>query len=77
MTLLQFFRVKKGLTQAELGAQAGIHPATISALEHRTRTCWPALRRRLATVLEVSETILFDERGWPLENEEIDDSAQF
>jgi len=69
-TKLAAIRKQKGLTQAKLGALAEIHPATISALEHRHRPCWPALRRRISLALGVPEITLFDKHGWLLVEEE-------
>ncbi|OPY56041.1 MAG: hypothetical protein A4E55_02263 [Pelotomaculum sp. PtaU1.Bin035] len=67
-TKLVSVRSSMGLSQARLGARADVHPANISAIEHRQRPCWPALRKRISSVLGIAETELFNEQGWALED---------
>ncbi|MCL6447620.1 MAG: helix-turn-helix domain-containing protein [Armatimonadetes bacterium] len=67
MTKLQKIREERGLSQSRLGGLALVHPSAISKIEHKQQPCWPALRKRICQVLQVSETELFDKNGWPLE----------
>jgi len=75
-TKLISVRLSAGLSQARLGARADVHPANISAIEHRQRPCWPALRKRISKVLGISEAELFDRQGWALEDKDTNESLQ-
>ncbi|MBT9282303.1 MAG: helix-turn-helix domain-containing protein [Hydrogenibacillus schlegelii] len=66
MTKIEFYRRLAGLSTVELAGRLGVHPSNLSHLERFHRKPWPRLRHRLAEVLGVPETELFDADGWPL-----------
>jgi hypothetical protein len=55
---LRLMRLLKGFTQDEIAVRAGIDQAIVSRAERGLRSS-PAARRKIATVLEMSEEILF------------------
>lgn len=56
---VKFYRMRAGLTQAELAALAGVNLVSLAHVEQGRLKPWPALRRRLAEALGVGETELF------------------
>jgi len=50
-----------GLSQSQLARLCGIAEPTMWQVEHGKREPWPAIRKRLATTLGVSERELFPE----------------
>lgn len=62
---LRALRERAGLSQAELGHQAGIHPQTITKLEAGViEPGWPVVLL-LARALGVTDLNLFAPPGWP------------
>ena len=58
---LKEFREKAGLSQSELGRQAGIAESNLSKIENGLWQAWPKAKRRLAQVLKVRIQELFPE----------------
>jgi transcriptional regulator with XRE-family HTH domain len=56
-------RRKRGLTQARLCVMSGLHPSTISRIETGVIKGGPALRQKIANVLEVEVEEIFPEAG--------------
>lgn len=65
MTLVEFIRRQKGMSQAELGRRLGVHPSNLSRVERGFQRPWPKLRRELAQLFEVPEEVLFEADGVP------------
>lgn len=61
MLRLAAIRKSLGMSQAELARRTGIHPATISALEHGRIYPWPKYRRLISRELKMSADKLFEE----------------
>jgi transcriptional regulator with XRE-family HTH domain len=61
MSQLKDVRLQRGLTQAQLGALAGIAPQDISSIENGWRTPFPAWRQRISRALNMKEEQLFPE----------------
>ncbi len=57
---LRMWRVKLKFSMQELGAKAGVSPATINTIERNSHYPGPEVRHRLVTVLGISENII-----WP------------
>lgn len=58
-TRLRQERRRQGLSQTQVAARAGLHPANISAIETLRSIPSPTQRERLARVLSMSEDALF------------------
>jgi transcriptional regulator with XRE-family HTH domain len=54
-------RKRLGLSQSQLARLVGVAEPTMWQVEHGKREPWPAIRKRLATTLGVSERELFPE----------------
>jgi putative transcriptional regulator len=66
VTRIEFTRRQIGLTQIALSRMIGVHATIIGQVEKGDRRSWPKLRRQYSDVLKLSESELFDKRGWPL-----------
>ncbi|MFZ5643210.1 MAG: helix-turn-helix domain-containing protein [Bacillota bacterium] len=63
LTYLELYRRKSGLTTKQLAIKAGYIPNAISQIECGHRKSWPMLRAKIAEILEVPETELFNLDG--------------
>jgi transcriptional regulator with XRE-family HTH domain len=52
---------KRGQTQKEFASKVGVSPGSLTLVLNGRLASWPALRRRVADALEVSESDLFPE----------------
>lgn len=57
---LRTWRVRLGFSMQELGARAGVSPATVNTIERNGHLPGEDVRVRIAAALDVSETTL-----WP------------
>ena len=67
MSKLKKIREAEGISQTLLAARLRVGQGTVSEIENGKRYAWPKLRRRMARILGVRESELFDERGRVLE----------
>lgn len=51
-------RERSGMSKAELAERAGIHPTLVTRLENGERRATPAVMRKLADALKVSQVAL-------------------
>lgn len=65
LTVIELYRRRAYLIIRQLSAMAEYVPNALSQIEHGHRRPWPRLRTKLAEVLNVSESVLFSEDGWP------------
>ena len=57
---LRMFRKKLCFSMQELGATAGVSPATINTIEHNGHYPSPEVRKRLALALGIDEAIIWE-----------------
>lgn len=69
MTAIRATREKRRLQQSELARAANLHRSVLSKLETGADKAGPVVRGRLAEALRRPERELFDEAGWPLEDQ--------
>jgi putative transcriptional regulator len=65
MTLIEYLRKEKGLSQVQLSRELNINPSAIAQLENEYRKSWPKLREQLSHFFGVEECVLFNVDGWP------------
>ncbi|WP_182480455.1 helix-turn-helix domain-containing protein [Peribacillus asahii] len=65
MTLIEYLRKEKGLSQIQLSRELNINSSAIAQLENEYRKSWPKLRKQLSLFFGVEESCLFDTDGWP------------
>ncbi|MED2693905.1 helix-turn-helix domain-containing protein [Bacillus toyonensis] len=66
MTLIEYLRKEKGLSQAQLSRELlNISPSAIAQIENEYRKSWPKLREQLSHFFDVEEGVLFNVDGWP------------
>ncbi|MDF2787673.1 MAG: family transcriptional regulator [Neobacillus sp.] len=65
MTLIEYLRKEKGLSQVQLSRELNINPSAIAQLENEYRKSWPKLREQLSHFFCVEESVLFKVDGWP------------
>ncbi len=61
MLRLEYERRHRGLSQAELARQTGLHPSTISKIESGRLNPYESQIRKLATALDMSEEEMLEE----------------
>lgn len=65
MFKLTFEREKQRMNKSELSRLTGIALTDVCNIEGGRIYPWPGWRARIAKVLGVDETVLFDREGWP------------
>jgi hypothetical protein len=69
MTRLSRVLYERRISQSKLSRLADIGANNLNACFRKHTRFHPGYRKRIAMVLGVEESSLFDERGWPLEEE--------
>jgi putative transcriptional regulator len=65
MTLIEYLRKERGISQVQLGRELSISSTAIAQLEKENRKSWPKLREQLSHFFGVEKNDLFDVDGWP------------
>lgn len=65
MTLIEYLRKEKGLSQVQLSRELNINASAIAQIENDYRKSWPKLREQLSMFFGIEESFLFDADGWP------------
>ncbi|MDN5325832.1 MAG: hypothetical protein PWP41_528 [Moorella sp. (in: firmicutes)] len=69
MTVLQLEATKKYGSLKKLAERLSLTPGCLHQVNAGYRRAWPRLRQQVAAALEMRDDELFDEKGWPREEE--------
>ena len=73
MKRLRSERIRRGMTQFDVGRAVGIHPVTIAHLEAGTVEAWPGYRKKLAELFGLSAEDLFGDTNASTEQRSSDE----
>jgi transcriptional regulator with XRE-family HTH domain len=66
MTKIKQFRESRGHDQSSFAREANLYASLLCQLEKGRAKAGPKVRGRIATALNVDESELFDDKGWPI-----------